>query len=93
MKDDYTTNSHYLTSHISSVSKVGRMYIFELGSEGPKPIVSLLQGMRGAPGPQGEAGEEVNRRVKRNEREERREAHETHEYICRAASETAAHIS
>ena len=32
MKDDYTTNSHYLTSHIA-ISKIGRMYFFELGSE------------------------------------------------------------
>ena len=35
MKDDYTTNSHYLT-YIFLFRKVGRMYFFNLGVKGQK---------------------------------------------------------
>ena len=33
MKDDYTTNSHYL-AHMFLIYKFGRMYFFNLGVKG-----------------------------------------------------------
>ena len=34
MKDDYTTNSHYLTFIYYSLGRLGEMYSFELGNKG-----------------------------------------------------------
>ena len=40
MKDDYTTNSHYLT-HIFLFRKVGRMYFLNLGVKGLTLVLRL----------------------------------------------------